>query len=125
MSEEMSPEEAKLYARNTDPGTSHESAAKLRVRQHWYLVLAFLIANNRPEGWTDWEIECGLRGRIGLCPWHRVSDVRREGWAVWATNEDGKPIKRTGESNRLRQASRVTQAGVEWFEKINQEMDHE
>lgn len=113
----MSTDDERLYARNTDPDTSHEAAERLQITSYWYLIVAFLIANNRAEGWTDWEIQCALPGRLGLCPWHRVSDVRRKGWAAWAATEEGKPIKRPGESNRLRRASWITPSGIAWFEE--------
>jgi len=104
----------RVYRRNEDVETSHESAAQLQPQAYWLRILDLLIKQDRPQGWTAYEIERALPGLLGDCPWHRVSDVRREGWADWAVDESGHVIKRPGGSSRNQRASRVTTAGRKW-----------
>lgn len=103
------------YARSTDPETSQAAAEELEVAGYWARVVQFLASHDRPEGWTAYEIDQALPGKLGLCSWHRVSDVRRKGWASWAVDSEGRNITRPGESTRRQGASRITPEGREWL----------
>jgi hypothetical protein len=107
--------DAHLYARTDDPGTSHAAARELEPASYWVRVVTFLAENDRSEGWTAYEIDQALPGRLGLCSWHRISDVRRKGWAAWALHSNGRVITRPGPSSRHQNASRVTPEGWRWL----------
>lgn len=96
-----------IYVRNDDVDTSQEAAQALNPTPAQQAALKFLVDNDRPEGWTAWEIEQALPDRLGMCPWHRVGDLRQLGLATWATDEDGNVIKRPGISGRRQRATRV------------------
>lgn len=103
-----------VYARTSDPETSHEAASQLHKRSSAVdAVVRFLAENDRPEGWTEYEITAAIGSDLGDCPWHRISDARREGLAEWALNDEDKKILRPGASGRRQGASRITPKGRE------------
>jgi len=105
-------DDARYYARNTDPDTSHESAELLQNKQrNWRTIMQFLHENDRVEGWADFEINREVGEVLGRCWWHRVSDVRRQGWAAWVEGER----RYNPETNRRVQVSRITDEGREWL----------
>lgn len=110
----MTIDDDRVYRRNEDPDTSHASAAELKPAAYWLVVVDFLVKNDRPQGWTDYEIEQQLPDRLGACPWHRVSDVRRKGWAGWIFDESGNKVKRPGAYTAERGACRITIKGRAW-----------
>lgn len=104
------------HARNTDPETSHlaaeemaESNASNRTK-----ALRWLYANDRREGWTDFEIESSTPERyFGKCYWKRFSEVRANGWAMIVEQ------RRSPDTNKLQVATRITQAGREEVELLD------
>jgi hypothetical protein len=103
------------YARTTDPETSHEAAARLHnASAYTEKIVRFLYENDRPEGWTEHEITAKLNDDLGECPWRRITDARSRGHAEWAVTEDGKPVKRPGNSTRSQGASRISDLGRQY-----------
>jgi hypothetical protein len=111
---ELSPEndDSRFYVRNSDPQTSHEAAELLNVGSIWIRLLRFLVQNDRDQGWANFEIADSLPDELGVCPWHRVGDLRKKGWADWIYREDGSVLTRYNqETERHQGVSRVTEEG--------------
>jgi len=107
--------EPERFARSGDPDTSRDAAGEMSERRIYVLRVAqFLFENDRPDGWTAWEIHAtGLD--LGACWWHRIGDVRiHEGWAEWAHDEQGAVIRRPGPSGRMQRAQRINDRGRVW-----------
>lgn len=96
-----------LNVRNTDPQASHTAAASLTGNTLCERVTRFLADHDRPEGWTQMELADAMGLDRGMGIWKRLSDVRRDGHAVWVTNAGGEILTRPGPNGRPQGASRI------------------
>lgn len=103
------------FARNTDPDTSHEAAANMNVERMVVAAGRFVVENDRFDGYTELEVVDKIGHLLGVSPHHRLTDARGRGWIEWATDEDGKFIKRRGRGKTPMRASRATPKGLEHF----------
>lgn len=106
-------------ARNSDPETSHESAASVNTLLYMDRAGMLLYKLDREGGWTFDELSAVMPvGHLGHCPWHRLSDLRKNFLAEWATDEKGKRIRRPGNAGRNQGAVRITSKGKRryWIE---------
>ncbi len=92
------------HARTSDPGTSHEAAAKLSDKQ---TMMRTLLATYRETNWTAEEASfvAGYSAEDGA--WKRVSDLKRAGWI------EPTGATRPGSSGRQQQVCRITDKGRE------------
>jgi hypothetical protein len=93
----------RTHARTSDPGTSHEAAARLTNKR---TMMRRLLTEFLRRPMTAWEAgeACGYSADEGA--WKRVSDLANEGWVedtgatrigpknrrqiVWAITDDGR-----------------------------------
>lgn len=102
-----------FFARNSDPATSREAAASISESTLYMDRAGRLLRQlDREEGWTFDELFAVIPpGFLGLCPWHRLSDLRRMFLAEWATDSLGNKIRRPGNAGRNQGAVRITNKG--------------
>lgn len=100
-------------ARNTDPNTSHVAArlnSKGRASHCQRLLRAFDAIG--PDGYSDHEAaQAADLDRVGVCWWHRASDLRKRGWIEWRTTPEGNRIVRRGDHGTDVGVSVITDAG--------------
>jgi hypothetical protein len=105
--------------RTTDVETSHEAARLLARDKLAYQMLEFLVLNDRERGWTAYEISRVTHDLVGgLCPWHRLTDLRQTGLAEWLLNDDGTPVRRPGSTKRNQRATVVTPKGITTYRAL-------
>jgi len=99
-----------LYARTTDPVTSHIAGNSAAIRsgsQRAQLLKAFQDAG--ADGLTDDQagVITGLADKVGCCYWKRCSELRQAGYI--------RPTERTRTSRAGEQqaVSVITQSGIE------------
>jgi hypothetical protein len=98
-------------ARSTDPETSWEAARLLQADKQALQMLEFLALNDRTQGWTNHEIQLATVGLGGLCPWHRLTDLRQAGLAQWLLDTEGHPVRRPGPTPRTQRATVISVKG--------------
>ncbi len=101
-----------IPARNSDPETSHEGHAHVKITdgsQQERLLMAFAWAGQ--DGFTD-EEACAAGDGVSLRGyWKRCSDLRNGGFIEWLLDEEGRPETRRGSSGLKNRVSRITERG--------------
>lgn len=78
-------------------------------------ALEFLAIHDRPEGWTAHEIMSAMGDALGMCAWHRLTDLRHAGLAQWLYDNDGHPVRRPGASSRTQRATVISVRGGQLY----------